>query len=123
MPHGYQTQAPPSALEQGQDRRSESIHSSFERSGRFEFARNGNNLRDLALSSLAIDSKLRACDLLNLRVADIAHELKVSCRAVVMQRKTRRPMQFEITECSQTDQDWQLRDGYPEGVANLPVRR
>jgi len=57
-------------------------------------------LRDLALFNLAIDSKLRACDLLGLRVADISHENRVSARAVVMQRKTRRPVQFEITELS-----------------------
>jgi integrase len=57
-----------------------------------------NNLRDLALFNLAIDSKLRACDLLALRVGDIAHDNHVNSRAVVMQRKTRRPVQFEITE-------------------------
>ena len=51
-----------------------------------------NNLRDLALFNLAIDSKLRACDLLGLRVLDIAHESHVNSRAVVMQRKTRRPV-------------------------------
>ena len=59
-----------------------------------------SNLRDLALFNLAIDSKLRACDLLNLRVADIAHDGRVSARAVVKQRKTHRPVQFEITEMS-----------------------
>ena len=58
------------------------------------------NLRDLALFNLAIDSKLRACDLLSLRVGDIAHDNHVNSRAVVMQRKTRRPVQFEITEMS-----------------------
>lgn len=58
------------------------------------------HLRDLALFNLAIDSKLRACDLLGLRVGDIAHESHVNSRAVVMQRKTRRPVQFEITEMS-----------------------
>lgn len=59
-----------------------------------------SNLRDLALFNLAIDSKLRACDLLGLRFGDIAHENHVNSRAVVMQRKTRRPVQFEITEMS-----------------------
>lgn len=58
------------------------------------------NLRDLALFNPAIDSKLRACELLGLRVGDIAHENRVNSRAVVMQRKTRRPVQFEITEMS-----------------------
>src|SRR5690606_23859046 len=60
----------------------------------------GSNLRDLALFNLAIDSKLRACDLLGLRVGDIAHENHVNSRAVVMQRKTQRPVRFEITEMS-----------------------
>jgi Site-specific recombinase XerC len=59
-----------------------------------------SNLRDLALFNLAIDSKLRACDLLCLRLADIAHDNHVNSRAVVMQRKTKRPVQFEITEMS-----------------------
>lgn len=47
--------------------------------------------RDLALFNLAIDSKLRACDLTKLRVRDIAHGAQVSSRAIVMQQKTHRP--------------------------------
>lgn len=54
--------------------------------------------RDLALFDLAIDSKLRACDLTKLRVRDVAHGEHVSSRAIVMQQKTQRPVQFEITE-------------------------
>lgn len=54
--------------------------------------------RDLALFNLAIDSKLRACDLTKLRVRDVAHEEHVSSRAIVMQQKTHHPVQFEITE-------------------------
>ena len=54
--------------------------------------------RDLALFDLAIDSKLRACDLTKLRVCDVAHGEHVSSRAMVMQQKTKRPVQFEITE-------------------------
>jgi len=57
-----------------------------------------HRVRDLALFNLAIDSKLRACDLLGLHVADVAHGDKIGRRAIVMQRKTRRPVQFEITE-------------------------
>ncbi|WP_246193173.1 tyrosine-type recombinase/integrase [Pseudoxanthomonas yeongjuensis] len=49
---------------------------------------------------MAIDSKLRACDLPGLRVGDIAHENHVDSRAVVMQRKTQRPVRLEITEMS-----------------------
>lgn len=58
--------------------------------------------RDLALFNLAIDSKLRACDLTKLRVRDIAHGAQVSSRAIVMQQKTHRPVQFEITEQTRT---------------------
>ena len=54
--------------------------------------------RDLALLNLAIDSKLRGCDLVALRVRDVCQGRVVSSRAIVMQRKTRRSVQFEITE-------------------------
>ncbi|MBJ2318687.1 MULTISPECIES: tyrosine-type recombinase/integrase [unclassified Pseudomonas] len=54
--------------------------------------------RDLALFDLAIDSKLRACDLTKLRVRDVAHGEHLSSRAMVMQQKTQRPVQFEITD-------------------------
>lgn len=57
-----------------------------------------HQVRNLALFNLAIDSKLRGCDLISLRVADIAHGSSVLSRAIVMQRKTLRPVQFEITE-------------------------
>lgn len=56
------------------------------------------NIRELALFNLAIDSKLRGCDLVNLKVCDVAQGNRVSSRAVVMQQKTHRPVQFEITE-------------------------
>ena len=56
------------------------------------------DIRNLALFNLAIDSKLRACDLVKLRVRDIAHGEHVAPRAIVMQQKTQRPVQFEITE-------------------------
>ena len=55
-------------------------------------------VRDLALFDLGIDSKLRACDLVRLKVRDICHGDRVAARAIVMQQKTSRPVQFEITE-------------------------
>ena len=58
----------------------------------------GDEARDLALFNLAIDSKLRACDLVKLKVRDISHGSQISSRAIVMQQKTKRPVQFEITE-------------------------
>jgi integrase len=54
--------------------------------------------RELALFNLAVDSKLRSCDLVKLRVRDITHGERVPARAIVMQQKTQRPVQFEITE-------------------------
>lgn len=63
--------------------------------------------RDLALFNLAIDSKLRACDLVKLRVLDVAHGDQIASRAMVMQQKTKRPVQFEITELTrQSVQEW-----------------
>ncbi|NIA02598.1 MAG: tyrosine-type recombinase/integrase [Planctomycetia bacterium] len=57
-----------------------------------------NQIRDLALFNLAIDSKLRSCDLVKLRVKDISHGSTISNRAMVMQQKTHQPVQFEITK-------------------------
>ncbi|WP_306131967.1 tyrosine-type recombinase/integrase [Roseivivax marinus] len=56
------------------------------------------NLRDLALFNLAIDSKLRGCDLVRLKVADLVVGGCVRERVSVIQSKTRRPVQFEVTE-------------------------
>ncbi len=57
-----------------------------------------NNIRDLALFNLAIDSKLRCCDLVKLKVRDVAHGTQILNRAMIMQQKTHQPVQFEITE-------------------------
>lgn len=54
--------------------------------------------RDLTLFKLAIDSKLCGCDLVSLEVYDIAQGKSVLSRAIVIQHKTKRPVQFEITE-------------------------
>src|SRR5436305_7766202 len=56
-----------------------------------------NRVRELALLNLGIDSKLRGCDLVALKVRDVCHGDQVAARAVVMQHKTQRPVQFEIT--------------------------
>jgi integrase len=58
----------------------------------------GKCARELALFNLAIDSKLRGCDLVKLKVRDVAHGDHVSKRATIMQQKTQQPVQFEITE-------------------------
>jgi integrase len=63
--------------------------------------------RDLAMFELAIDSKLRGCDLVSLRVDDVASGGHVRDRATIVQHKTGRPVQFEITEQTRASlQDW-----------------
>ena len=76
----------------------------------------GKKKRDLALFNLAIDSKLRSCDLVTLRVADVAPGGQIRERAIVIQQKTRRPVQFELTEQTrEAIHDWlserRLQDG------------
>ena len=63
-------------------------------------------VRDLALFNLAIDSKLRGCDLLSLKVSDIAQGRSIMHRAIVMQRKTHRPVQFEVTDITSQKQSF-----------------
>ena len=55
-------------------------------------------VRDLALFDLALDSKLRGCDLIRLRVSDVMSSSGVKRRVVIVQQKTGRPVQFEVTE-------------------------
>jgi site-specific recombinase XerC len=63
--------------------------------------------RELALFDLGIDSKLRACDLLKLKVRDVCHGERVAARTIVVQQKTLRPVQFEITESTRAAlADW-----------------
>lgn len=54
--------------------------------------------RDLALFDLALDSKLRGCDLVRLRVSDLLSPGGVKRRVVILQQKTGRPVQFEVTD-------------------------
>ena len=69
--------------------------------------------RELALFNLAIDSKLRGCDLVSLRVCDVAQGNRVAQRAMVLQRKTQRPVKFELTE--------QTRESIGAWVANAQL--
>ena len=57
-----------------------------------------SNLRDLALFNLAIDSKLRGCDLVRLKVSDLVIGDMVRDRVTVIQSKTKRPVQFDVSE-------------------------
>ncbi len=56
------------------------------------------NVRDLALFNTAIDSKLRGCDLVRLKVADVYAAGQVKERTSVLQSKTQKPVRFELTE-------------------------
>jgi integrase len=60
--------------------------------------KNARRVRDLALFNTAIDSKLRGCDLVSLRVSDLAPGGALRQRATVVQKKTHRPVPFELTE-------------------------
>jgi hypothetical protein len=66
--------------------------------GTGETTQNAHKVRYLSMFNLAIDSKLRGCDLVNLRFRDITHGNQILARAMVVQRKTQRPVQFELTE-------------------------
>ncbi len=82
-----------------------------------------NRYRDLALFNLAVDSKLRACDLLNLRVSDISTGGRVDSRSIIMQRKTRRRVQFEITARTRESlTDWIGRAGLRSSEFLFPSR-
>ena len=58
----------------------------------------GKRLRDLALFNLAIDSKLRGCDVVQLRLEDVAPNGYTIERAIIRQQKTGHPVKFELTE-------------------------
>jgi integrase len=82
-----------------------------------------SKIRDLALFNLGIDSKLRACDLVQLRVRDVCHGDRVSNRAIVMQQKTNRPVQFEITEASRASiASWISKEGLSSADYLFPSR-
>jgi integrase len=80
--------------------------------------------RDLALFNLAIDSKLRGCDLIALRVDDVAPNGYAVDRANIRQRKTGRPVRFELTEQTRQAVDDYLRaSGSKPSQCLFPGRR
>src|SRR5688572_4331955 len=66
--------------------------------------------RDLALFNLAIDSKLRGCDVVAIRVDDVAPSGYAMDRATIRQRKTGRPVRFELTDQARLAIDVYLRE-------------
>lgn len=73
------------------------------------------HVRDLAMFNLAIDSKLRGCDVVNVKVEDVAPHGYALDRATVRQKKTGRPVKFELT-----DQTRKAIDGYLATVEKMP---
>ena len=69
----------------------------------------GGKIRELALFNLAIDSKLRGCDVVALKVDDVAPGGYAADRATVRQKKTGRPVKFELTESTRQAIDDYLR--------------
>ncbi len=67
-------------------------------------------MRDLALFNLAIDSKLRGCDVVRLRLDDVAPNGYAIERAIIRQQKTGHPVKFELTEQTRGSVDEYLRD-------------
>ena len=75
-------------------------------------------IRERALFDLAIDSKLRGCDLVRLRVGDVSAGFEVKRRGMIIQQKTGNPVQFEITETTRESLIAWLakRGGQPEDI-------
>ena len=81
-------------------------------------------VRDLALFNLAIDSKLRGCDLVALKVCDLAREGGLGARAQIIQRKTGKTVQFELTEQTRRAiMDWINRKGLSREDFLFPSRQ
>jgi integrase len=71
-----------------------------------------HRLRDRALFDLAIDSKLRGCDLVKVRIGELVSGARMRQRAIVIQQKTGRPVQFELLEPARTSLlEWLERRG------------
>ena len=82
-----------------------------------------NRVRELALFNLGIDSKLRGCDLVALKVRDVCHGDQIASRAIVLQHKTQRPVQFEITQAARDAvQTWIKSEGLKSEDFLFPSR-
>ena len=80
-------------------------------------------IRDLALFDIALDSKLRGCDVVSLRLPDILAAGVVRRRAIVIQQKTGRPVQFEITQLTRESvAAWIAAAGLRPGDHLFPTR-
>jgi integrase len=98
----HEEQTPQGPLEQGQAGRAKGATQAQGALGHKGKVQLSGHTRNLALFNLAIDSKLRGCDLVCLRIRDVSQGASISTRAIVLQRKTHRPVQFEISEQTRT---------------------
>jgi len=82
----------------------------------------GRSRRDLALFDLAIDSKLRACDLVRVKIQDVFAGSRARERATIIQKKTGRPVQFEISRHTRAVlESWMEWGGRKSGIICFPV--
>jgi hypothetical protein len=102
------------AMEQGQAARAEGTTEAEGDLGHPDSLQMNHRTRELALFNLAIDSKLWGCDLVGLHIHDVAQGGHVAARAIVMQKKTQRPVQVEISE--------QTRDAVAARIAVAHLR-
>lgn len=87
-----------------------------------------HRVRELAMFDLGLDSKLRACDLVKLKVRDICNGDRVAARAIIMQQRTAGSVQFEITESTQHALSAWIKDAklrsedflFPSRIHNSP---
>jgi hypothetical protein len=77
-------------------RRKETAEAAADLGNSFFLDREGR-MRDRALFDLAIDSKLRGCDLVKIKIGTLVTGQEIRTRAMVIQQKIGRPVQFEIT--------------------------
>lgn len=83
----------------------------------------GGRTRDLKMFNLAIDSKLWGCDLVRLQATDICLAGRVRDRAVIIQKKTGRPVQFELTDQTRSSvQGWLDHQGNKAASYVFPSR-
>lgn len=79
--------------------------------------------KELALFDMAVDSKLRGCDLIKMRVSDVAIGRDVFTRATVIQQKTGRPVRFELTrDTRRAVRDWIVEAGLTSADYLFPSR-
>ena len=87
------------------------------------FLDNHRRLRDRALFDLAIDSKLRGCDVVRMKIGDLVIGGQIRARAIVVQQKTGRPVQFELlTDARASLLAWLERRGGTLGDYVFPTR-